>query len=60
MGLECMPDMDRRINASSVFFCWMVIERFRKGAFIESDQGYKLSLETTNMSTRAADCHSKL
>lgn len=48
-----------RINAFSVFLCWMVIERLRSGAFTEADQGYKLSIKTTNMATRAADCHSK-
>lgn len=55
-----MQDTDWRINAFSVFLCRMVIERFGSGAFTQPDQGYKLSLRTTNMATRAADCHSKL
>lgn len=55
-----MRGTDWRINAFSVFLCWMVIERFRSGAFTEPDIGYKLSLETTNMATGAADCHSKV
>lgn len=55
-----MQDTLWMANAVSVFLCWIIIERFMSGAFTETDQGYKLSMKTTNMATRAADCHSKL
>lgn len=55
-----MQDTYWRINASSESLCWMVIVRYRRGAFTDHDQGYELSPETTNMATRAAGCHSQL
>ena len=56
MGLVCTPDTDWRINAFSVFPCWMVIERFKRRPFTEPDHGY--GEKTTD--AKAADCHSKL